>query len=201
MARDDLGTRMPVDQFLAARRLEQRDAQVAIGEHPTERAFVRFGDEIDPPRLHRVGHRDVLDSAAQWFERIGEPDIAEQVPARGADRAGPAVDALGGQLFGRSAVDDVARNALPGGRQRAGHPDQPTAEDQEVATFAHSDTAPQVLPLPGSRSRQRPSNDPSGTSSPISAASVGAISTVSTGTGCSKPSMPLRQKASGTRRS
>ena len=58
----------------------------------------------------------------------------------------------------------------------------------------------QVLPGPESRSRQRPSIC-TGTGTPISDASVGAISTVSTDSGCSNPVMPLRQNRIGTRRS
>ncbi len=60
---------------------------------------------------------------------------------------------------------------------------------------------PQVVPAPGSRSRHRPSIAGAVRGSPTSAASVGRMSTVPTGCGCSKPARSFCQKRSGTRRS
>ena len=133
----DFGAGMPGDQRLVLRRLEQREAELAIGEHQAERTFVRLGLEVDAARLHPVGDRDRGDRAAVGRERTGEADVLEQVPARGRDRRGTAVEAFGGQ-FGRiGAVDDVAGDALACCRQRKGHSDEAAAEDQEVALVRH----------------------------------------------------------------
>jgi len=47
------------------------DAQIAVGEHPPQRAVVRSRLEIDPARLHPVGHSDLGNGAAQWLQRFG----------------------------------------------------------------------------------------------------------------------------------
>lgn len=59
----------------------------------------------------------------------------------------------------------------------------------------------QVLFSLPSISRQWPSKLPAGILRPRVAARVGAMSTVSTGAGCSNPGTPLRQNSNGTRRS
>ena len=132
-AGDDLGARMPGYERLVARRLEQREPQFAVGEHPPQRAFVRLGREIDPPRLHLIGHRDRGDRAAEGFEPVFQPDVAEQPPARGADRRGAAVETFRSEIRRIGAVDDMAREPLARGSQRERHAHEPAAQDEQVA--------------------------------------------------------------------
>ena len=188
----------PGDRRFFARCFEQRQADVAVGIHPAQGPVAGLGLEIDPAGLHPVGHRDCLDRTAQRLEPVGQADVAEQVPAGGRDRRGAPIDPFGGQLLRSGLVDHVAGDPLARGGQGQRHADQPAAKDDKIALLAH---CPQVFPSAPSRSRQRPSKLPSGTRSPRIAARVGAMSTVSTGWGCSKLRIPLRQNRIGTRRS
>ena len=79
--------------------------------------------------------------------------------------------------------------------------DEPAAENHQIAIVAVRRCVHclHILAAPPSMSRQRPSNSSSGTSRPTNAASVGAMSIVSTGAGCSSPASPFRQKSIGTR--
>ena len=63
LPRDDLGAFVPDNIGFGPCGLEQSEAQLAIGEHPTQRTFMRFGREIDPAGLHLVRHRDRFDRA------------------------------------------------------------------------------------------------------------------------------------------
>ena len=137
LAPGHLGPGMPGDQRLARGGLEQGEPQGAIGEHAPERGLVRLGPEIDPAGAHAVGDGDRGDRAGVRLERAGDADVLEQVPARGRDRRGAAVEAFGGKFGGIGAVDDVAGEAPPRRRQRQRHADESAAEDQEIALVAH----------------------------------------------------------------
>ena len=194
LALDRLNPARPGDRRFGLRRLKQREANFAVGVHPPQRALIRLGLEIDPPRLHPVRHRNRLNRAAQRIEPIFQPDVGEQVPAGGRDRRGAAIDPFGGQLLGQGLVDHMAGDPVLGRCQGQGHPDQSAAQDNQIAfisNFVAHGTA-QVFPAPPSISRHRPSKVPSGSFKPSIAAKLGAISTVSTGCGCSKPSIPRR---------
>ena len=199
-ALDRLGPGVPGDCRFSLGRFEQGDANIAVGVHPAERAIFGTRLEIDPARLHLVGHRNRIDRATKWLKRVSQADIGEEVPAGGRYGGGAAIGPFGGKLLGRRPVHHVAGDPLLRRGESQGHADQPTPQDDQVTPFAHL-VRSQVFPVPASRSRQRPSKAPSSTFSPIAAAKVGAISTVSTGLGCSNPVMPLRQNSIGTRRS
>ena len=200
LALDRLGPGVPGYRRFGLGRFEQGDANIAVGVHPAERAIFGTRLEIDPARLHLVGHRNRIDRATKWLKRVSQADIGEEVPAGGRNGGGTAIGPFGGKLLGRRPVHHVAGDPLPRRGEGQGHADQPTPQDDQVTPFAHL-VRSQVLPVPASRSRQRPSKAPSSTFSPIAAARVGAISTVSTGLGCSNPVMPMRQNSIGTRRS
>ena len=135
LARLYLGAFVPCNHGFGSGGFEQSEAQLAVGEHAPQRSFVRFRREIDPARLHLVGHRDRFDRAAERFERRPEADMAEQAPARSGDRRGATVEPFGGQIRRIGAIDDMAGQALLCSRQRQRHADEAAADDQEVAWF------------------------------------------------------------------
>ena len=191
----------PFDQRFSARGIEQRQPDIAVGIHPAERAFVRIGTEIESSWFHPVSHRNRRNRTAKRRQPRFQPDVAKQVPAGGRNGGGTAIGPGSGQRRGIFFVDHIARYALLRCRQRQRHAHQPAAQDHQISLLIHTQSLSQLLPDPASRSRQRPSNVPSGSFSPNTAASVGAMSTVSTGAGCSNPRSPLRQNSIGTRRS
>ena len=136
-ARGHFGRGMPGNQRFLRRGFVQREAQLAIGEHAPQRAFMRLGPEVEPSRLHLVEHADRGNIAAMRFEHAFKPDMAEQSPTGGRDRRGAPVEALGSQAGGIGAVDEVARQPLPRRRQRQGHPHQAAAQDQQVSLVCH----------------------------------------------------------------
>ena len=124
-----------MDQRFFGGGFEQREAQAAVGEHPAQRAFMRFGREIEPSGLVLVSYRNAGDVAGEGLKPVGDADVAEQMPAGGRDRGGAIIEAFRSQFGGIGAVDDVARKPVLGRSQRQRHADKPAAKDQQVACF------------------------------------------------------------------
>ena len=91
--------------------------------------------------------------------------------------------------------------------ERQRHADKPAAEDDEIAAIGlsggqRSRLASAGVARPGVEIEAAPVESVGAEpGSRSTAARVGAMSTVSTGAGCSNPAMPLRQNRIGTRRS
>jgi len=143
LARDHVNRRMPCDQGLLLCRLEQRQAQLPVGEHPPQRAVMRRRGEIDPSGLHLVADRDRGNRAAVWLKPIGDTDIGEQVPAGGRNGRGAPVEAFGSKRPGIRTIDHMAGKTLAGSRQCQRHAHQPAADYQEIALFVHRNRNPE----------------------------------------------------------
>ena len=113
--------------------LEQGKAQAAIGEHAAQSAIFGARLKIDPPRLHLVGHSDGRNGRGKGFERGGNPDILEQVPACGRDCTGAPVKPFGCQLGWVCAVYHMRGETLARSGQRECCADQPAAKNQQIA--------------------------------------------------------------------
>ena len=187
-----------------SRGLEQREAQVAVGEHPAERAFVRLGREVDPPGLHPVGDRDRARSGSR-AARAARPgrccrtgsSSRSRSPRRG--RRSPRRSARPGSARSTTWLVIPVFAAASASVMPTSPP--PRITRSRLSLIGCSGHAHAVFASPPSRSRQRPSHLARLDRQADSAASVGAMSTVPTGWGCSYRACPCARTAIGTRRS
>ena len=144
-----------------------------------------------------------LGKLAGFFVQIAEVDERLRIPWAKFDCAAdscparyryphrlPAARAGRGETGrARGAARDSAAPGTGSGRREVALR-EPIGSPARVTARSYGAPWPQVSAGPGSRSRQRPSISAAGTVRPISAASVGRMSTVSTGRTCSNPVMP-----------
>lgn len=131
------GGGMPGNQFFLGGGFVQHFAQDAVGEHHTQRPFVRLGFEVDPAWLHAVSYRDGGNRAAFAIQTLGEADVGEQVPAGRGNGRGAAVEAISCQRCGIGHIYDVTGNTLPCRSERQRHADKATTDDEQFARFRH----------------------------------------------------------------
>ena len=159
LALDHVGLRMPGDQRLVLRRLEQREAQLR-GWRTCGPASLHAASGWKSIRPGFIPSVTAIDAIGQpcGSSASARPILVNRFQLAVEMARGAAVEAFGGQLRRVGAVDHVAGNALLRRCQRQRHADEAAAEDQEIALVRSWHPAPRTSPRPCRQARLHPAS-------------------------------------------
>ena len=128
---------MPFDQWFFRCRFVQGKAQLAVGEHPAQRALVRFRPEVQPTGFHLVQDGNGCDVAPMRFKDFLKPEMTKKTPTGGGNRGCATVETFCGQARRIGPIDKMAGQPFFRSGHRQCHAHQAAAQDQQVSLVCH----------------------------------------------------------------